>query len=129
MDLLYKNIRQRRIALGMSQEELATKLGYTSRSSINKIEKGKSDIPQSKIEAFAKALNISPAELMGWENNVTTEFSSDSALYDSETVQLLKNFEMLNLAGKERLIEFSEMLLSKGEYLACGQFEELEENA
>ena len=35
---LYKRIKARREKLGMSQEELATKLGYKSRSTINKIE-------------------------------------------------------------------------------------------
>ena len=38
---LYKRIKARREELGMSQEELATKLGYKSRSTINKIEMGK----------------------------------------------------------------------------------------
>ena len=36
---VYKRIRQRREELGLSQDELAKKLGYKSRSSINKIEK------------------------------------------------------------------------------------------
>ena len=49
-------IKKRREELGLSQEELAAKLGYKSRSSINKIELGLSDIPFSKITLFAKAL-------------------------------------------------------------------------
>ena len=53
---LYKRIRKRREELGMSQEELAKKMGYKSRSSINKIEMGENDIPQSKIATFAKVL-------------------------------------------------------------------------
>ena len=73
MLVLYENIRRRREELGISQEELANMLGYKSRSSINKIEKGINDIPQSKIVEFAKALRITPEELMGWkipsENN------------------------------------------------------------
>ena len=52
---LYKRIKARREKLGMSQEELATKLGYKSRSTINKIEMGKNDITQSKI--IAKGYN------------------------------------------------------------------------
>ena len=50
---IYKRIRARREELGISQEELARRMGYKSRSSINKIEKGENDIPQSKIVAFA----------------------------------------------------------------------------
>ncbi|NYB73413.1 helix-turn-helix transcriptional regulator [Sedimentibacter hydroxybenzoicus DSM 7310] len=66
MSELSKRIKQRREELNLSQDELARKLGYKSRSSINKIESGDNDVPQSKIEAFAKALEMSPSELMGW---------------------------------------------------------------
>lgn len=72
---LYSNIKSRRIELGMSQEELAHKVGYTDRTSIAKIEAGKVDIPQSKIIAFAKALNISAADLMGWDDDAASSFS------------------------------------------------------
>lgn len=67
---LYRNIKNRRIELGMSQEDLAKKTGYTSRSSIAKIEKGEVDLPQSKILAFAKALNMPAGDLMGYENEL-----------------------------------------------------------
>jgi len=53
-------IKQRRLELGMTQEELAHKLGYKSKSSINKIELGITDISQSKIIDFANALDCSP---------------------------------------------------------------------
>lgn len=64
MDGIYKRIRLRREELGYSQDILAQKLGYKSRSSINKIESGTNDIPQSKIEEIAKALNTTPAIIM-----------------------------------------------------------------
>lgn len=70
MDVLYERIRSRRIELDMTQDEVARKLGYRSRSTIAKIEAGESDIPQSKIEAFAQVLDTSPAYLMGWTDNV-----------------------------------------------------------
>lgn len=63
---LYDNIRRRRIELNMSQQELADKLGYTSRTTIAKIEAGRIDLPNSKVVAFAKALDIAPGILMGW---------------------------------------------------------------
>lgn len=68
MDTLYKRIRERREKLGLSQWELAQKIGYTSRSTIAKIEAGENDLTQSKIAAFAKALHTTPAYLMGWED-------------------------------------------------------------
>lgn len=72
MTTLYDRIKARREELNMSQEDLANKLGYKSRSSINKIEKGENDIPQSKIAAFAKALDTTPGYLMGWDDRKPT---------------------------------------------------------
>lgn len=60
------NIRKRREELGLTQEELAKKLNYKSKSTINKIESGINDITQSKVVAFAEALNTTPSVLMGW---------------------------------------------------------------
>ncbi len=68
-------IKRRREALEMSQEELAIKVGYKSRSSINKIELGERDLTQKKIMLFAKALETTPSYLMGWDdenNNIPT---------------------------------------------------------
>lgn len=64
----HENIKRLREKLGWSQEELAEKVGYTDRSSIAKIEAGKVDLQQSKIAAFAAALSVSPAQLMGIDN-------------------------------------------------------------
>ena len=66
-----KRIKEKRLALKMTQEELAKKTGYTSRSSINKIELGLVDLPQSKILSIANALETTPAYLMGWELDST----------------------------------------------------------
>lgn len=66
--LLGNRIKQLRMQRNMSQDELAKKIGYNSRSSINKIELGINDIPQSKIKAIADALLTTPAYLMGWED-------------------------------------------------------------
>lgn len=83
MDSLYINIKNRRIELGMSQEELAKKMGYISRSTIAKIESGTNDIPQSKIQAFAKALDTTPSFLMGWENDnlKSPEITTDTVTF------------------------------------------------
>lgn len=58
-------IRVRREELNLSQDELAKRMGYKSRSTINKIELGINDVSQSKIIAFAKALNTTVGYLMG----------------------------------------------------------------
>mgnify|MGYP001629887450 CR=1 FL=1 len=68
-----QRIKRQREAIGMSQEELAQKLGYKSRSTINKIESGINDITQSKVIEFAQALDTTPAYLMGWEDETAEE--------------------------------------------------------
>ena len=75
---LYENIRKRREALGMSQNELATKTGYSDRTSISKIESGNVDLTQSRIMAFAKALNTTASELMGWDEERSRSDNSPS---------------------------------------------------
>lgn len=69
MDILYKNLKDRRIALGLSQGALAEKLGYADKSAIARIEAGQTDLGLEKLKAFAKALNISPMVLLGIENS------------------------------------------------------------
>lgn len=63
-----KRIREKREAIGMTQEELASKLGYKNKSSIAKIETGANDIIQSKVVEFANVLDTTVAYLMGWDN-------------------------------------------------------------
>ena len=65
MSELARRVRQRRAELGMSQEELAARMGYRSKSSITKLEKGVNDLPQSKVEELAQALETTPAALLG----------------------------------------------------------------
>ena len=92
---LYKNIKERRLALKMSQDTLAELTGYKDRSSIAKIEKGDVDISESKIRDFAKALKTTPQELMGWDEpekptTIAAHFDSDE--YTPEELDEIKAF-------------------------------------
>ena len=62
---IYERIKYLREERGMSQQELAEKVGYKTASAVNKIELGLRDINQSKIVEFAKALNTTPSYLLG----------------------------------------------------------------
>lgn len=70
---LYDNIKKEREEKGISQSELAKKVGYSDRSMIAKIENGKVDLSQSKIEAIAKALGTTSASLMGWDEQKNSD--------------------------------------------------------
>ena len=61
---LGENIKRARKKAQISQDELAKRLGYKSRSTIAKIESGENDLTQKKVAAFAKALNVSIDFLM-----------------------------------------------------------------
>jgi len=62
-----ERIKIRREQLNIAQDELAKKIGYKSRSSINKIEMGHYNLTQSKIKAIADALETTPGYIMGWD--------------------------------------------------------------
>lgn len=65
LKMLGERIKYLRIKNGMTQDRLAQMAGYTSRSTINKMEKGLIDISQSKFIKIAHSLSVSPAQLIG----------------------------------------------------------------
>lgn len=71
-------IKELRIKQGLSQGQLATMVGYKDRSSIAKVEAGKVDLSQSKIAAFAEALNVTPADLIGLDQILMEEIAEES---------------------------------------------------
>ena len=92
-----ENIRRKREELGLSQEELATRMGYKSKSTINKIELGINDIPQNKITKFAEVLGTTPAVLMGWVDEQTGKKNDVLA---NIVLQLRKDAELLEMVEK-----------------------------
>lgn len=53
------NIRKARELKGLTQDELAKRMGYKSRSTIARIENGDNDVSQSKLKKFAEILDVS----------------------------------------------------------------------
>lgn len=76
MKTIGERIKEARTKKGLSQTELAEKLGYKSRSSVNKIEVGGRDIPRSQIVKIAEILGVTPSYLMGWEDEKKDEPSA-----------------------------------------------------
>ena len=66
-----ERIRMYRIRCGLSQGELAKRCGYTSRSTIAKIESGLNEFPQSMFKQLAEVLNVSPLDLLGYEDDTS----------------------------------------------------------
>lgn len=61
-----QRIKQVREALGMTQAELARRMGYSARSTINRIENGSQAFPMKKLDKFAQVLDVTPAYLIGF---------------------------------------------------------------
>lgn len=90
-------IKQRRIELGLDADELARKIGK-SRATVYRYENGDiENMPTPVLEPIAKALETTPAYLMGWEEK---EISSSDE--DLDTVEMF----MYKKSGTEYLSKF-----------------------
>lgn len=69
MNNIGEKIKLKRLEKKWTQEELATRMGYKTKSTITKIENGINDVSQKKVVKFAEVLGVSVAYLMGWENS------------------------------------------------------------
>lgn len=106
MSTVGQNILRIRKEMGMTQEELAKRMGYTSKSSINKIEMGINDIPQSKIVKFAEVLCTTPAHIMGWTEKVEKPKTSPDQLKLTEGEEmLLKLFRQVPEKNQAMVLE------------------------
>lgn len=126
--LIGKKIRQIRKGKKITQKQLANSLGV-HESSITKYEKGTTDIPLSKIEKIAEALEVSPFDIMGpayFDNildidRIRTEvemYELLAQLFNEEEMEqissIIKNFEKIK--NKKRLVDYSNNLLKADEY-------------
>ena len=106
---LYENIKNRRIELGMTQDELARLTGYTDRSSIAKIESGKVDLTSSKILLFADVLKVTPTELLGWKPEKAQTLTKPQT-------EIIEMYNRLNTEGQRKVYEYLSDLTASGRY-------------
>ncbi len=118
-----ERIKKARQEKGISQTELAERLGYKSRSSINKIEVEGRDIPRSMIVKFAQALGVTPAYLMGWENEsdnteptVSETYNLILKVFGKQTAELIHLFNSFNDEGKEKLLDTAQDMAQLSRY-------------
>ena len=88
-----ERIKQRRLELGYTADALA-KLLNKNRATIYRYENGDiENMPIDVLEPLAKALNTTPAYLMGWqephqENKSITSNQTEGYYVDPETAEL-----------------------------------------
>lgn len=110
-----KRICNLRKSLNMTQEDLAIKVGYKSRSSINKIELGQNDITQSTLKRIAEALYTSVSYLMDGNED-------DETIVNEFAEKLNQTLEDLKMSSAElsRITGINEATISnyrKGKYI------------
>lgn len=62
-----EQIKARREELGLTQRDLAGLVGYSNHSTVARVEADEVNLPHSKIVEFAKALQVTPGFLTGWD--------------------------------------------------------------
>lgn len=111
-NLTGKRIREKRIELGLSQDELAKKLNV-NRTTVAKWESGDNNLKQSKVVSIAKALDCSPTWLIGLNEdemefvnkeqilkNITSYMDRFNAYYQSvSAIELLKKCSLTEIEG------------------------------
>lgn len=104
-----ETIRKRRIALGLSQQQLADLCGYKTRGAINKIETGVRAPLQSKLPLICDALNISLNELYGIHSYNHPEIEIGHSIY-TELGELSKE-ELKQLIQYGKKMKFGNKML------------------
>jgi len=101
---LADRVRRRREELCLTQDELAKRMGYKSRVSINKIENGR-PISQKIIARLADALGVSIPYLMGWDEQPAEELQGMGALaaqliMDADAMEMAREYMQLSEADR-----------------------------
>lgn len=93
-------IKQRRLELNLSLDEVAAKLNK-NRATVYRYENDDiKDLPTTVLEPLAKVLNTTPAYLMGWEKNLTKDNAALTVDLWSDT-SLLNEVKKLNVLSEE----------------------------
>ena len=99
-----KRIKERRIELNISVDELAKRLNK-NRTTVYRYEKGDiENLPMDILGPLAKALNTTPAYLMGWDSKPNSTINTITDYYKLSTEDLTKG--ELECEGNVRIERF-----------------------
>lgn len=109
-----ERIKQRRLELGLTQEELALKLGCKSRSSVNKVELS-NDLTLKTVRAYANALGVDVTYLMGWKEEKTkySHINTDiiaKLMLEPSNKELIEIINDMSAAQREELLHYAHYL-------------------
>lgn len=84
MDDFGVRVRAARVAAGLTQLELARAMGYSTRSTISRIESGDNQVPMDRLDALAAALRTTPAYLLGQDGAATEPAAPQAAAQEDD---------------------------------------------
>lgn len=104
-----QRIKTLRLSANMTQEELSTRLGHSSRSYISRIESGGRDIGQTEIVMLAKIFEVSPEFILCGTSRETTNRQNDPEavvyILDPDEKRIIDAYRNFNKNGKEKLLD------------------------
>lgn len=115
-----ERIKSARIRCGYSQEFLAKKIGYASRSSIAKIESGERDITRDKVVLLAAALGVTPSYLMGWSDDDENYYHDPEAAALADMIKDNPRYRVLFEASRDLSKENIDFVIKMIENLPKG---------
>ena len=105
-------IKARRLELGLSQLELAHRMGLKSKSTICKVETGDDNLTTVSIQRFADALSCSPLELMGMTEEGKQDEYEEIRLQGKQDAELLLKFHRLTPEAQSIILSTIDAFLS-----------------
>ncbi len=113
---LKDKIRNRRLALGLTLEEVGEMVGV-GKSTVRKWETGDiANMRRDKIAKLAEALQTTPAYLMGWEESKVSEIVPMPQARAEREIDPI--WDSLNEDGQKQLCNYGRFLGSQEEYRA-----------
>ena len=93
-----KRIREKRKELGLSQSELAARMGLKSKSTICKIERGEDNLTADSVVKYAEALGVSVPYLIGRDD------AEAEAALQARSQEFMKLFENVDPVVQESVV-------------------------
>lgn len=111
-----RRIMERRVELNISQLELAKRLGYSSRSSVSRVERGTLPLSKQAVSKWAVALQTTPEYLLHQADSVDGAVVEKTE-YDSDVENLVKLYSKMNKKERALLLDFANALLKNKLYM------------
>lgn len=125
MESIGRRIRNERERQGLTQDELARKMGYKNRSVVSTMEAA-TELSLKKVKKVATALNVDPGYLMGYPSERNeTDFLLDAdfqkalekiiaesyikQVFSNTEIEIIEKYRQLNDDQKEMILRMLNM--------------------